>query len=194
MPSLLGPLVFQKPAGAEDRERYRAPCQKQWPNSLRREPKQKVHINKFCALQDFSQKGFTVRHTSRSLGWSANVREKSGASGGRKHQTGRGRNRFKGTRKIKWPGRLNRRRGGRQRCCCHRCRQHKGNRSEQRAVGIVAARHRASYHSRHVVSAIHVIGWRNGSLLMMVRGDWALPARAARGLIRRPRRAPEGRV
>src|SRR5260370_34184157 len=56
MPSLLGPLVFQKPAGAEDRERYRAPCQKQWPNSLRREPKQKVNISKFCALQDFSPK------------------------------------------------------------------------------------------------------------------------------------------
>jgi len=135
-----------------------------------------------------------VRHTSRSLGWSANVRGKSGASGGRKDETRRGRNRFKGTRKIQWPCQLNRRRDGRHRRRCHRWRQHKGNRSEQRAIGITAAGHRAGYHSRHVMPAIHVIRRCNGSLLMMMRRNRALTGRAARGLVRRPSRSRKWRV
>ena len=69
--------------------------------------------------------------------------------------------------------------------CCGR-RKHKGNRSDQRAVGIMAARHGANHHSRHVMTAIHVIRGFGGSLLVMMRGNLALTVHAAGGLIGGP--------
>src|SRR5712692_4543981 len=58
----------------------------------------------------------------------------------------------------------------------------------------MAARDRASHHSRHIVPAIHVIGGCGGSLVVMMRGDRTLAGGAARHDIRSPCGARERRI
>src|SRR6267378_3187681 len=50
----------------------------------------------------------------------------------------------------------------------------------------MAARHRASHYSTHIMPTIHVIGGCRGSLVVMMRGDRTLTGRAARHDIRSP--------
>jgi hypothetical protein len=113
---------------------------------------------------------------------------------GRGDKTRRRRDRFDGTRKIQGLCQFNRRLDRYRLVGGKRRRQHEGNRSNQRAVRIMAARHGASHHSRHVMPAIHVIRRSDRTFLMMVRSNRALTRGAARGLVRRPRRTRERRV
>jgi hypothetical protein len=102
--------------------------------------------------------------------------------------------RFDGTRKIQGLRQFDRRLDRYRLVRGKGRRQHEGNRSSQRAVGIMAARHGASRHSRHVMPAIHVIRRCCRSSLMMMRSNRALTGHAARGYIVRPCRARERRV
>lgn len=106
----------------------------------------------------------------------------------------RGSEGFNETRKIQGLRQFDRRLCGRYSCCRCRWRQHERNRAHQRAIGIVAARHGASHHSRHVMPAIHVIVRRGGSFLVMMGGNRALAGQAASGLIRQPGSPGERRV
>src|SRR6266478_7314714 len=58
----------------------------------------------------------------------------------------------------------------------------------------MAARHRASHHSRHIMPTIHVIGGCGGSLLVMMRSDRTLAGRAAGHDIGSPCGARERRI
>ncbi|MCU1318184.1 MAG: hypothetical protein JWN63_3506 [Candidatus Acidoferrum typicum] len=117
-----------------------------------------------------------------------------GASGGRGNAARRGSERFDGTRKIQGLRQFDRRFDRGRRGDGYGWGQHEGNRTNQRAVRIVTARHGAGHHSGHVMPAIHVIRGRGGSFLVMVRGNRALTGRAAGGLIGRPCGSRERRI
>ena len=135
-----------------------------------------------------------MRHPSRSSIGSANVRGDGGASSGRANEARGRRERFDGTRKIKRFRQFDRRLDRRRRGDGYGSRQHESNRSNQRAVRIVTARHGAGHHSGQVMPAIHVIRMFGGSFLVMVGGNRALTGRAAGGSIRRPCGSRERRI
>ena len=117
-----------------------------------------------------------------------------GPSGGRGDESRRGRERLDGTRKIQGLRQFDRRGDRSRRSDGYGQRQHEGNRSNERAVRIMTARHAAGHHAGHVMPAIHVIRRCRGSFLVMMRGNRALTGPAAGHLIRRPRGTRERRV
>ena len=118
---------------------------------------------------------------------------RSRASGDGNETRGRG-ERFDRTKEIHGPRQFDGRSNRCRPCSRQGGGQHESNRSDERAFRIMTARHGANHHSRHFMIAIHVIRGRSGSLLVMMRGNFALARHAAGGLIGRPRGRRQRRI
>lgn len=61
--------------------------------------------------------------------------------------------------------------------------EHEDHRGNERALGIVAAGHRAGGHAKHFMTTVHMIFRRGGSLVMVMPFNRALTGSAASSLI-----------